>query len=323
MARISKNIIPADNSEVGALSREVPKKLLEAYDIPPVSNAPPKRKAKEEPDSGNKKQKKKNGTKPAPPEHVYQERNEDSPTEEATLSSVSSSPVASAGSSTSIAKKSSASLKLTPTITAEEWQVVWDRIIAALPSNPRTKKPAAWPVLMTRMLVYMFGSGNGIATVMEMAHAVYDNFGLMTTAALARVSTTSCPSIKALEQRYRRVFALSQAPALQTAECLCEYYEMAGDFYRLEGETRNPSTELGKKWMARSGDDDSHQARSSLIMHEVLNSWHPGPMNQEHRDREMAKLRKLREFARNIAMMIEIFGWGVVPLLACAPWKQV
>ncbi|KAG9658631.1 hypothetical protein KCU95_g14885, partial [Aureobasidium melanogenum] len=44
-------------------------------------------------------------------------------------------------------------------------------------------------------------------------------------------------------------------------------------------------------------------------------------MTKKEKEAEIAKLRKMREYARNVDNMIAMFGWGVVPLLACAPWK--
>lgn len=43
----------------------------------------------------------------------------------------------------------------------------------------------------------------------------------------------------------------------------------------------------------------------------------------EKKKEEIKKFRKEREFAFNIAIFVELFGWGVVPLLARAPWRQV
>lgn len=46
-------------------------------------------------------------------------------------------------------------------------------------------------------------------------------------------------------------------------------------------------------------------------------------MEPKFREKEMGKLRKLREYARNIDMIIDLFGWRFVPLLASAPLRQV
>ena len=66
------------------------------------------------------------------------------------------------------------------------------------------------------------------------------------------LASASSISIKALEQRYKRVFTLLKAAALRTADCLCEYKNMADNSIRREIETQNPFRELGKKWNARS-----------------------------------------------------------------------
>lgn len=134
-------------------------------------------------------------------------------------------------------------------------------------------QPFAWPSLMTKMLVYMWRP-QGMTAVMDMVEAFYNNLGMMTTAALASGSKSSSPSIKALERRYKRVFSLSKSPALQTADLLCEYKNMADDFVRLELQKENPSTELGRKWNARGSDlEDTPQARSNLITHGIQCPW--------------------------------------------------
>lgn len=160
---------------------------------------------------------------------------------------------------------------------------------------------------------------------MRMVEAVYRDFGSLTLDAITSVGSANS-SVHVLEMRYKRVLALSKPSALQSTELLCEYKRMADDFVRLEQQTQDPSTQLGKQWAARetnSKKETTDQARSNVVMQQVSKSMHPGKMTKEERETELGKLRKMREYARNIANMIDIVGWGVVPLLACAPWRQV
>lgn len=67
---------------------------------------------------------------------------------------------------------------------------------------------------------------------------------------------TSVSTLKSLvyplEMRYKRVLSLSKAAVLQTAELLLEDKNMADDFVRLEQQTKDPSTELGKVGKTRN-----------------------------------------------------------------------
>ncbi|KAG9852222.1 hypothetical protein KCU98_g4919, partial [Aureobasidium melanogenum] len=216
-------------------------------------------------------------------------------------------------------------MDLGPTKDGTEWQKIWAAIVEKQPINRVTNKPFVWLDNLTKVLVFMWGSSQGVNCVLKMVEAVYHDFDNLTLDAITSVSNPKS-SVYTLEMRYKRVLSLSKAPALQTTELLLEYKNMADDFVRLEQQTQDSSTELGKEWAKREIDpkkETTNQARSNVVMQQVFRSMYPEEMTEDEKNTEMAKLRKMREYARNIANMIAIFGWGVVPLLACAPWKQV
>jgi hypothetical protein len=171
----------------------------------------------------------------------------------------------------------------------------------------------------------MWGSPQGVNSVMKMLDAVFSDLGRLALDATTSI-TNSESSVCTLEMRFKRVFSLSKSHVLQSADLFCEYQRMAGDFVRLEKQTHDTSTDLGKKWAKRASDpklETTSQARSNVIMHGVLDSMCTNTLTADEREKEMAKLWKMREYAHNIAMMIDIFGWGVVPLMSGAPWRQV
>jgi hypothetical protein len=132
--------------------------------------------------------------------------------------------------------------------------------------------------------------------------------------------------VRVLESRYKRIFALSRSSSMQLAEMLCEYKNRADDFLRLENETQIAETELGRRWAERAKDrklETSSQARANFMMQAVYESMHPKKSTKKGRKERLVVLREMREYARNIDMMIDVFSWGAVPLLAKAPWKQV
>ncbi|KAH0364860.1 hypothetical protein KCU65_g6514, partial [Aureobasidium melanogenum] len=137
-----------------------------------------------------------------------------------------------------------------------------------------------------------------------MAQTVIDNFGLYSTDAEYVVGPDDSPTIE-IEIRVKRIWALSKHDLVQQTELILE---------------------LRKLWAAREVDsklETTEQARANFVMNRVVSSMNPGEMTAEIKREEMKKFRREREFAFNIAMFIRLFGWGVVPLLARAPWRQV
>ncbi|KAG9567740.1 hypothetical protein KCU71_g3597, partial [Aureobasidium melanogenum] len=207
-------------------------------------------------------------------------------------------------------EKSRNTMNLSPTKDGLEWQAVWAAIVKKQPINRVTNKPFVWLDNLTKVLMFMWGSPQGVDCVLKMVEAVYRDFDSLKLDAITSVSNSKS-SVYTLEMRYKRVLSLSKAATLQTAELLLEYKNMADDFTRLEQQTQDPSTKLGKEWAKR---ETNAKKRQQIRQEE---------MTKKEKEAEIAKLRKMREHARNIDNMIAMFGWGVVPLLACAPWKQV
>ncbi|KAG9756425.1 hypothetical protein KCU73_g4929, partial [Aureobasidium melanogenum] len=321
VARIAGNVVDNNKKQEGALSHEVYTTLLEAgrKAIPKTST---KRKATLDQASTSAKRKKTQGNHTT----THEPSSEPAAAENATVVSgeegvaqETQSPPTTPRST----KRSRNSMALSPAKDGMDWQKTWAAIVEKQPINRVTGKPFVWLDNLTKVLMFMWGSPQGVDCVMKMVEAVYRDYDNLTLDAITSVSTSKS-SVYTLEMRYKRVLSLSKAPALQTTELLLEYKNMADDFVRLEQQTQDPSTDLGKEWTKREIDpkkETTEQARSNVVMQEVFKSMHPEKMTKKERETELAKLRKMREYARNIDNMIAMFGWGVVPLLACAPWK--
>ncbi|KAG9676367.1 hypothetical protein KCU99_g2718, partial [Aureobasidium melanogenum] len=324
VARIAGNV--ADNNkkkQEGALSREVYTALLEAG-RKANPKASPKRKASIDQASSSAKRKKTQDDRTTAHEHSSEPAAAENATvvsgEEGVAQEPQSPPTTSRSS-----ERSRNSMNLSPTKDGLEWQAVWAAIVKKQPINRVTNKPFVWLDNLTKVLMFMWGSPQGVDCVLKMVEAVYRDFDTLKLDAITSVSNSKS-SVYTLEMRYKRVLSLSKAATLQTAELLLEYKNMADDFTRLEQQTQDPSTELGKEWAKRETNakkETTDQARSNVVMQQVFKSMHPEEMTKKEKEAEIAKLRKMREYARNIDNMIAMFGWGVVPLLACAPWKQV
>lgn len=315
VARITGNVAEATKKNEGALNHEVYTTLLEAARkaTPQTSS---KRKVTTEEASKSKKRKEAQDIQQYIPQGLSEENATLSSVEEGVAQLSRASPTTSRST-----KRPPTSMYLSPCTGGKEWQATWAAIVKKQPINKVTNKPFVWLDNLTKVLVFMWGSPQGVNFVMRMVEAVYRDFDNLTLDAITSVGSPRS-SVHTLEMRYKRVLALSTAPALQSTELLCEYKRMADDFIWLEQQTQDPSTELGKEWAKREIDpkkETTDQARSNVVMQEVFKSMHPEEMAKDEREAEIAKLRKIREYARNIATMIAIFGWGVVPLLACAP----
>ncbi|KAH0027226.1 hypothetical protein KCU78_g4042, partial [Aureobasidium melanogenum] len=186
---------------------------------------------------------------------------------------------------------------LSPSKEGDQWTTIWATIISQVPAtNPSTGKAYTWPANLTNMLEFVWGPG-GVDNTLNMAQTVVDNFGLYST----------------------------DADYVQ-AELVLEYKRLAETFRTLEYETRGRTTSLGRLWDAREDNSKlevTDQARANFVMNHVVCSMNPEEMTAEKRKEEIKKFRREREFAFNITMFVRLFGWGVVPLLARAPWRQV
>jgi len=80
---------------------------------------------------------------------------------------------------------------------------------------------------------------------------------------------------------------------------------------------------MGEEWNARNSRlADTPQARLNFIMTRVFTYLHPGILTQKERQAGIIKLRKERMMALNVALLVEIFGIGILPLIAKSPWRQ-
>lgn len=186
------------------------------------------------------------------------------------------------------------SINLSPSKDGQEWQMVWGDLVTRQSWNPLTKKPYVWLTNLTKVLVYMWGSPQGVNSVMEMVEAVFSDLGTLILNATSSVNSSGS-SVYTLERQCKRILSLSRAHVLQAADLLCEYKNMADDFARLEKQTGDPSTDLGKIWAKRFADSKLElipQARSNVIMYEALKSMHMGHLTTVERESEMASPAK-------------------------------
>ncbi|KAG9756426.1 hypothetical protein KCU73_g4928, partial [Aureobasidium melanogenum] len=214
---------------------------------------------------------------------------------------------------------------LSPSKKGDHWATLWASIISQAPTvNPANGKEYTWPANLTNVLQHIWGPG-GVGNSLDMAQTVIDNFGLYSTDADYVVGPDDSPTIE-IEIRVKRILALSKHDLVQQTELVLEYQRLAETFCTPEHETRDNATRLRKLWAAREVDprlEVTEQARANFVMNRVVSSMSPEEMTTQKRREEMKKFRREREFAFNIAMFIRLFGWGVVPLLARAPWRQV
>lgn len=214
---------------------------------------------------------------------------------------------------------------LSPSKEGDQWTTIWATIISQVPAtNPSTGKAYTWPANLTNILEFVWGPG-GVANTLNMAQTVIDNFGLYSMDADYVVGSFDSPT-REIEIRVKRIWQLSKNDLVQQAELVLEYKRLAETFRTLEYETRDRTTSLGRLWDAREDNSKlevTEQARANFVMNHVVCSMNPEEMTSEKKKEEMRKFHREREFAFNIALFVRLFGWGIVPLIARAPWRQV
>jgi hypothetical protein len=69
--------------------------------------------------------------------------------------------------------------RVSPSGRANDWLQTWTSIIKPIPPNIRTGKAAAWPSLLTKVLVHTFGY-DGVNNVITMVEQVFKNYDIFT-----------------------------------------------------------------------------------------------------------------------------------------------
>ncbi|KAH0029410.1 hypothetical protein KCU78_g3354, partial [Aureobasidium melanogenum] len=324
LGRIADSNATKHKSEEGALTRDISKALLDVSEMPLF-----RKRAKRKNEETIPKQPKKAKISPdnTPEEVMYSDNVTTPDTPPPTYSpggkpSGTNPPINNTKPATT---DRAAPFPMSPSKKGDRWATIWVSIISQAPAtNPVNGKAYTWPANLTNVLEYTWGPG-GVGNTLDMAQTVIDNFGLYSTDADYVVGPDDSPTIE-IEIRVKRIWALSKHDLVQQTELVLEYQRLAETFCTLEHETRDNATRLGKLWAAREVDpklEVTEQARANFVMNRVVSSMNPEEMTAEKKRAEMKKFRREREFAFNIAMFIKLFGWGVVPLLARAPWRQV
>ncbi|KAH0341435.1 hypothetical protein KCU81_g6269, partial [Aureobasidium melanogenum] len=327
IAGIMTNVASMHKSKKGALSQKVPELLWEASKIPLSQATSAKRK---KPHVDTPKAKKVKSSNLVTPEHtMYATPNglttvPQTPPPTTTITSPTLPPATTTVTSpTPVRKQLPLLIPLSPSRQGSDWRTIWQDIISKVPDNPKTNSPPTWPSQLTSILDHIWGPA-GINSTLDMAMSITKNFGMYCIDADFSIINTQSP-VRELEQRFKRIWLLSKDNSVHVSEAILEYKHLADAFVSLEQETHNKSTQLGQLWEEREHKpklETSEQARSNFVMKQVMKSMHPEEMTKDEEKREKAKLQKERTYAFNMAMFIRLFGWGVVPLLANAPWRQ-
>ncbi|KAH0395828.1 hypothetical protein KCU89_g9927, partial [Aureobasidium melanogenum] len=120
--------------------------------------------------------------------------------------------------------------------------------------------------------------------------------------------------------RLKNVWARFKGNALMTVEAMVYYKELAEDFRRLEEDTYRPETSIGQDWLEHSkGSTRSVQVRRNFVLQRLLEYIKPATAdptaNEDKKKKDTAKLQKERSMARNIDLMVRLFGHGILPLM--------
>lgn len=211
---------------------------------------------------------------------------------------------------------------ISPSGRGNEWLRCWTNIVKSIPSNATTNKPAVWPGLITKILIHAFGY-DGVNNTIALAEHVLNNYDMLTIDDITSADGDAESPLRPLAIRLKQVWASSRGPAIATADAICYYNLMAEDFDRLEQDIDDLETAMGQEWTARDSRlAQTPQARLNFIITRVFAYLHPGTLTQKERDFRLTSLRKERMMARNIALMVKLFGIGIVPLIAKSPWRQ-
>ncbi|KAG9533379.1 hypothetical protein KCU93_g446, partial [Aureobasidium melanogenum] len=324
LGRIADSKATKHKSEEGALTRDISKALLDVSEMPLF-----RKRAKRKNEETVPKQPKKAKISPdnTPEEVMYSDNvtTPDTPPPPYSPGGKPSETNPPINNTEPATTARAAPFPLSPSKKGDHWATVWASVISQAPAvNPSNGKVYPWPAALTNVLQYMWGPG-GVGNTLDMAQTVIDNFGLYSTDAEYVVGPDDSPTIE-IEIRVKRIWQLSKNDLVQQSELVIEYKRLAETFATLEYETRDSTTSLGKLWATREVDpklEVTDQARTNFVMNHVVSSMNPEEMTTQKRREEMKKFRREREFAFNIAMFVRLFAWGVVPLLARAPWRQV
>ena len=117
-------------------------------------------------------------------------------------------------------------------------------------------------------------------------------------------------------------------------ELIPEYRLSAITLFSLELVTNDAGNKMGELRAKREKDpklESTAQAKSNFVLQQVQQAMALEKMAlveepkkaKAERAKQMKQLRRDRDLAKNIALFIGPFDWGIVPLLVHAPWKKV
>ncbi|KAH0014609.1 hypothetical protein KCU78_g8591, partial [Aureobasidium melanogenum] len=217
-------------------------------------------------------------------------------------------------------------VRLSPSGKGDNWLNIWANIVGASPINEKTGDNPRWIPLLTKVLTHTFGY-DGVNNVLQMANQVYNNRELLEIDATTSLDGAQDSPLRSAAVRLKNVWARLKGDALMTVEAMVYYKELAEDFRRLEGDTYRPETSIGQDWLEHSkGRTRSVQVRRNFVLQRLLEYIKPATTdptaNEDKKKKDTAKLQKERLMARNIDLMVRLFGHGILPLMGNTSWRE-
>lgn len=168
---------------------------------------------------------------------------------------------------------------------------------------------------------------DGVNNVLQMANQVYNNRELLEIDATTTLDGAQDSPLRSAAVCLKNVWARFKGNALMTVEAMVYYKELAEDFRRLEGDTYRPETSIGRDWLEHSnGRTRSVQVRRNFVLQRLLECIKPATTdltaNEDKKKKDTAKLQKERLMARNIELMVRLFGHGILPLMGNTTWRE-
>ncbi|KAK6002563.1 hypothetical protein QM012_001313 [Aureobasidium pullulans] len=225
-------------------------------------------------------------------------------------------------SSNKTCQSAASSVRLSPSGEGDNWLGLWADIVSTLPVNKRTEDNPRWVALLTKVLTHTFGYG-GVNNVLQMAEQVYKNLDVLELDAITALDAAKDSPFRSAAISLKNVWARSRGDALMTVEAMVYYKELAEDFRRLEMDTYCPGTTIGQDWIEYSqGRTGSVQVRQNFVLQRLLEYISPSAVDKDKKKKDTAKLQKERLMARNIDLMVRLFGHGVLPLMGGSIWRE-
>ncbi|KAG9945557.1 hypothetical protein KCU85_g7207, partial [Aureobasidium melanogenum] len=255
-------------------------------------------------------------------------------------------PIAEAVLSNETRCRTNSLVRLSPSGKGDNWLDIWADVVSVLQINKNTGDNPRWISLLTKVLGHTFGY-DGVNNVFHMAEQVYNNLDLLELDSTTSLDGAQDSPFRSAAVCVKNIWARSKGDALMTVEVMVYYTELAENFSRLERDTYDSETSIGQDWLEYSENrTKSLQVRQNFVFDRILEYITPSSTsgrkkknNKDHtrgakkqkkdktfeemkQDRDRIKLQKERIMARNIALMVRLFGHGILPLMGSSTWRE-